>query len=105
MLQQRVVLHQLPKDGSMQQQLGDGQVVQFEEAAYALSGGERCCVISVFGRWQSTCYDCTMLRGSSSFVCSSAVMRDGWAAERGAAPAAKRRQHAAAAGRRIGCAF
>jgi hypothetical protein len=38
--QQSVVLHKLPQDGSMPQQLGDGQVVQFEEAAYALSGGE-----------------------------------------------------------------
>jgi hypothetical protein len=30
------VLHQLPRDGSMPQQLGEGQVVQSEEAAYAL---------------------------------------------------------------------
>jgi hypothetical protein len=37
--QQSVVLHQLAKDGSMPQQLAEGQVVQFEEAAYALSGG------------------------------------------------------------------
>jgi hypothetical protein len=38
--QQSVVLHALPSDGAMPQQLGDGQVVQFEEAAYTLSGGE-----------------------------------------------------------------
>jgi protease II len=38
--QQSVVLHQLPQDGSMPQQLGEGQTVQFDEAAYALSGGE-----------------------------------------------------------------
>ncbi|WIA19863.1 hypothetical protein OEZ85_005766 [Tetradesmus obliquus] len=37
--QQSVVLHALPQGGAMPQQLGDGQVVQFEEAAYALSGG------------------------------------------------------------------
>ncbi|KAF6261715.1 prolyl oligopeptidase [Scenedesmus sp. NREL 46B-D3] len=37
--QQSMVLHRLPADGGMLRQLGEGQVVQFDEAAYALSGG------------------------------------------------------------------
>jgi protease II len=41
--QQSVVLHQLPSNGSMPQQLAEGQTIQFEEAAYALSGGECDC--------------------------------------------------------------
>lgn len=37
--QQALVAYELPADGSMPTQLGEGQLITFDEAAYTLTGG------------------------------------------------------------------
>jgi hypothetical protein len=39
---QSLVAYALPEDGSMPRQLGEGQVITFDEAAFELSGGAGC---------------------------------------------------------------